>query len=200
MRRGSRVYQLQGKRDGSKVLSKSTPQPTNSARILLPLQLPTAPVLLPPLNPRDETTQTTRWNGLIPPALASKLSAVAPKETVSVWDLVNHYRSDPLAADTRYRKRAFLVTGVVERMEKGLLTRNVRVFLESPDPAVQPVCDWRIDDKIAAFYTRRDGRTLTVLEGRSKRTLLEAGDKVTFEVRGGGLSDGLIELQKALRQ
>ena len=85
-------------------------------------------------------------------------------------------------------------------MERGVVSRNVRVFLETPDPAVRPVCEWRIDDKIPAFHTRRDGRTLIAENNRSKWQLLEAGQTVTFEVRCSGLEDGLVELKQARLQ
>jgi len=157
----------------------------------------TLPQMLSAARPVFEALQTARWSGLVPPAPASQLPPVSPGQEITVWELVNHYRSDPAAADARYRKRAFRVTGVVERMERGIVSRNVRVFLETPDPAVRPVCEWRIDDKIPAFHTRRDGRTLIAENNRSKWKLLEAGQTVTFEILGGGLEDGLVELKQA---
>jgi len=156
-----------------------------------------APALLPAAKPEVERVRTARWLGLVPPAPAAQLPPVSAGETVTVWNLVNHYRSDPPAADARYRKRSFRVTGVVERIDKSLATRLVRVFLESPDPSVRPVCEWRIDDKVQAFHTVRDGRTLVAENSHSKWKLLEAGETVTFEVRGGGMDDGLVELKQA---
>jgi hypothetical protein len=160
-------------------------------------QFPTVPKMLPAARPVFESVQTSRWSGLVPPPPAAQLPPVTAGQEIGVWDLVNHYRSDPAAADTRYRKRSFRITGVVERMERGIVSRNVRVFLETPDPAVRPVCEWRIDDKIPAFHTRRDGRTLIAEDSRSKWKLLEAGQTVTFEIQGGGLEDGLVELKQA---
>ena len=72
--------------------------------------------------------------------------------------------------------------------------------LETPDPAVRPVCEWLIDDKIPAFHTRRDGRTLVAENNRSRWKLLEAGQTVTFEVCCDGLEDGLVELRQARLQ
>ncbi len=155
------------------------------------------PQMLSAARPVSEPPQAARWSGLIPPAPAAQLPPVTPGQEINVWELVNHYRSDPAAADARYRKRPFHVTGVVERMERGIVSRNVRVFLETPDPAVRPVCEWRIDDKIPAFHTRRDGRTLIAENNRSRWKLLEAGQTVTFEIQGGGLEDGLVELKQA---
>jgi hypothetical protein len=157
----------------------------------------TVPQLLAAAKPVFEALQNARWSGLVPPAPASQLPPVTAAEEISVWELVNHYRSAPPAANARYQKRSFRVTGVVERMERGIVSRNVRVFLETPDPAVRPVCEWRIDDKIPAFHTRRDGRTLIAENNRSKWQLLEAGQTVTFEVRCSGLEDGLVELKQA---
>ncbi|MFM8877876.1 MAG: hypothetical protein ACKOKG_01880 [Verrucomicrobiota bacterium] len=164
------------------------------------LQPPSAPTLLAPARPAVESPQTARWAGLVPPTPAAQLPPVPPGQEITVWELVNHYRSDPPAADARYRKRSFRITGVVERMERGIVSRNVRVFLETPDPAVRPVCEWRIDDKIPAFHTRRDGRTLIAENNRSRWKLLEAGQTVTFEIQGNGLDDGLVELKQARLQ
>lgn len=161
--------------------------------VAVPAPLAGAPTATP--SPRAE-----RWAGLETPAPAAQLAPVGTGQVVGVWELVNHYRSDPAASDARYRKRSFRVTGVVERMERGLVSRNVRVFLETPDPAVRPVCEWRIDDKIPAFHTRRDGRTLVAENNRSRWNLLEAGQTVTFEVRCDGLEDGLVELKQARLQ
>jgi hypothetical protein len=160
----------------------------------------TAPLLLAAAKPVLEALQTARWADLVPPAPAAQLPPVTAAQDISVWELVNHYRSDPPAANARYQKRSFRITGVVERMERGIVSRNVRVFLETPDPAVRPVCEWRIDDKIPAFHTRRDGRTLIAENNRSKWQLLEAGQTVTFEVRAAGMEDGLVELKQARLQ
>jgi hypothetical protein len=170
----------------------------NGAPVLL--QPNPGPALLPAARPEVDLVRSARWTGLVPPAPATQLPPVGSGETVPVWDLVNHYRSDPAGSDARYKKRAFRVTGVVERIDKSLAPRMVRIFLESPDPAVRPVCEWRIDDKIPAFHTVRDGRTLVGENNRSKWKLLEAGEAVTFEVRGGGLEDGLVELKQAIRK
>jgi len=175
--------------------SSAATAPSNSAtNQAQPL---TVPMLLAAAKPVFEALQTARWAGLIPPAPAAQLPPVTTGQEVSVWELVNHYRSDIPAANARYQKRSFRVTGVVERMERGIVSRNVRVFLETPDPAVRPVCEWRIDDKIPAFHTRRDGRTLIAENNRSKWQLLEAGQTVTFDVRCAGLEDGLVELKQA---
>jgi len=169
--------------------SSAATAPSNSAtNQAQPL---TVPMLLAAAKPVFEALQTARWAGLIPPAPAAQLPPVTTGQEVSVWELVNHYRSDIPAANARYQKR------VVERMERGIVSRNVRVFLETPDPAVRPVCEWRIDDKIPAFHTRRDGRTLIAENNRSKWQLLEAGQTVTFDVRCAGLEDGLVELKQA---
>lgn len=160
----------------------------------------TLPLLLPAAKPVVEALQTARWAGLVPPAPAAQLPPVNAAQDISIWELVNHYRSDLPAANARYQKRSFRITGVVERMERGIVSRNVRVFLETPDPAVRPVCEWRIDDKIPAFHTRRDGRTLIAENNRSKWQLLEAGQTVTFEVRCAGMEDGLVELKQARLQ
>ena len=175
--------------------SSAATAPSNSATTQA--QPLTVPMLLAAAKPVFEALQTARWAGLIPPAPAAQLPPVTTGQEVSVWELVNHYRSDIPAANARYQKRSFRVTGVVERMERGIVSRNVRVFLETPDPAVRPVCEWRIDDKIPAFHTRRDGRTLIAENNRSKWQLLEAGQTVTFEVRCTGLEDGLVELKQA---
>lgn len=166
---------------------------TASPKLLEPVA-----VSAPPAGTRGPRAE--RWAGLETPAPAAQLAPVGNGQLVGVWELVNHYRSDPTASDARYRKRSFQVTGVVERMERGLVSRNVRVFLETPDPAVRPVCEWRIDDKIPAFHTRRDGRTLVAENNRSRWKLLEAGQPVTFEVRCEGLEDGIVELKQARLQ
>jgi len=171
--------------------SKASSNPTT------PAQPSTIPMLAAAAKPAVEALQAARWTGLVPPPPAAQLPPVTAGQEISVWELVNHYRSDPPAADARYRKRPFRITGVVERMERGIVSRNVRVFLETPDPAVRPVCEWRIDDKIPAFHTRRDGRTLIAEDSRAKWKLLEAGQTVTFEIQGGGLEDGLVELKQA---
>lgn len=187
------VFRLRGRQgDGA---TERSPGPGSDAirpKLLEPIaiQAPTA----------TQGARVERWAGLETPAPAARLAAVSAGQVVGVWELVNHYRSDPAASDTRYRNRSFRITGVVERMERGLVSRNVRVFLETPDPAVRPVCEWRIDDKIPAFHTRRDGRTLVAENNRSRWKLLEAGQTVTFEVRCDGLEDGLVELRQARLQ
>ena len=184
---------------GTPLLPSATASPTSDSTTTQAKPM-TAPQLLAAAKPVFEALQNARWAGLVPPAPASQLPPVTAAQDISVWELVNHYRSDPPAANARYQKRSFRITGVVERMERGIVSRNVRVFLETPDPAVRPVCEWRIDDKIAAFHTRRDGRTLIAENNRSKWQLLEAGQTVTFEVRAAGMEDGLVELKQARLQ
>jgi hypothetical protein len=169
-----------------------TPTEGPAASMVSPRLLPAAATL--------DTGRTARWNGLQPPKPAAELPAVAPEESVTSWDLVNHFRSDPPAAAARYGRRTFRITGVVERIDKGLATRLVRVFLETPDPAVRPVVEWRVDDRYNAFHTQRDGRTLVGQDGRTRTKLLEAGETVVFEVKGGPFEDGVVELRQARRR
>jgi hypothetical protein len=184
---------------GPKMLNPKPAVPAPFAVAPTPTPAPSAPRLLPAAASID-TGRASLWNGLQPPKPASELPVVGPEDTVTSWELVNHFRSEPPAAAARYGRRTFRVTGVIERIDKSLATRLVRIFLETPDPAVRPVIEWRVDDRYNAFHTQRDGRTLVGQDGRTRSKLLEAGETVVFEVKGGPFEDGVVELKQARRR
>lgn len=136
------------------------------------------------------------WTNLPPTRPAAELPPIGPNETVSVFDLVNHYRADPSSADARYRRKSFRLEGVVERIEDGLLTRTIKVLFESPDPAQRVVGEWFVPETLQKFYTKQEGRELWVTGGRGPNPLLQNGRKAVFEARCTGLKDGALRLDR----
>jgi hypothetical protein len=148
-----------------------------------------------------EPVRTELFAALPPTPPAAQLPALQAGEAVSVFDLVNHYRADTAAADARYRKRPFQVRGVVRRVDDGMFSRRVEVWLESPDAALPVAVIWMVPDDYPSFFTKEGGQRLVGRfsnGGRQyERALLVAGKECTFAVRGGGLEHGRLELTRA---
>jgi hypothetical protein len=137
------------------------------------------------------------WKHLPPTRPAAQLPPLQKGETVNVFDLVNHYRAEPAAAQARYQGRDFLLEGIVERIEDRLVGRYVKVLCVSPDRNLRVVIEWKVPEEYPKFYTKAEGRRLFGGNSRSQRLLFEAGEHVTFAVRGGAFDDGAIFLGRS---
>ena len=137
------------------------------------------------------------WRNLPPTRPAAQLPPLQKGEVVNVYDLVNHYRSEPEAARTRYKGRDFLLEGIVERVEDRLVGRYVKVLCVSPDRNLRVVIEWKVPEEYPKFYTKAEGRRLFGGTSRYEKLLFEAGERVKFEVHGGDFDDGAIHLGRS---
>ncbi len=137
------------------------------------------------------------WKDLPLTRPAAQLPPLHQGEVVNVFDLVNHYRTEPNAAVARYQGREFLLEGIVERIEDRLVGRYVKVLCVSPDRNLRVVIEWKVPEEYPKFYTKAEGRRFFGGTSRYERLLFEAGEHVTFAVRGGAFDDGAIFLGHA---
>ncbi|HTH50146.1 MAG TPA: hypothetical protein VMB21_21715 [Candidatus Limnocylindria bacterium] len=148
-------------------------------------------------SPAAAPDNNSLWLDRAPTRPAAHLPPLGKGETVNVFDLVNHYRTEPDAARGRYKGRDFVLEGIVERIEDRLVGRYVKVLCASPDRNIRVVIEWKVPDDCPKFYTKAEGRRLFGGTGRGQRILFEAGDRVKFAVRGGDFDDGAIHLGRS---
>jgi hypothetical protein len=137
------------------------------------------------------------WTNLPPTKPALELPALQDQEVVPVFDLVNHYRTDAASADARYRKKDFVIEGVIEQIDDRVFGHSVNVVLESPDRTMPVILRWRISDDYKKFYTKNAGRQFHApANSKLPGIFLKTGQKVRFKVRGDGIDEGAINLTR----
>ncbi len=124
---------------------------------------------------------------------AASLPPIAKGDKVDASEMAMHFIQDPATAEARYRKKTFRVEGVVERLEKDLFFSTYRALLRVPGKSVRVVCVIKPPEVYTKVYAARSGERM-VAEGErlGKVTLMQAGDKLVFEGRCSGLSDGAV--------
>ncbi len=127
----------------------------------------------------------------VPPA--ASLPALGKGDTVDASELAMHFNQDLATAEARYRKKTFRIEGVVERLEKDLFFRTYRALLRVPGKSVRVVCVIKPPEVYTKVYATRNGERMAAEGERlGKVTLMQAGDRLIFEGRCGGLSDGAV--------
>jgi len=105
-------------------------------------------------------------------------------------ELVQQFKTDPPAADQRYRRKTFRVRGVIERFEPRLFVRKYDVLLESPDRFVRVVAVFDYPNDYKSIYTTQRGQTLVGKPAENKEvTLMRAGQTLVLQGRCKGAHD-----------
>ncbi len=128
-----------------------------------------------------------------PVAPAAGLPALKKGDLVDAADLAAHFKQDLGTAEARYRKQAFRLEGVVDRLDKDLFVSAYHALLRIPGKSVRVVCVIKPPEVYSKVYATRSGERM-VAEGErlGKVTLMQAGDKVVFEGRCSGMSDNTV--------
>jgi hypothetical protein len=123
------------------------------------------------------------------------LPPLAQGEVVDSIDLANYYRSDPAAADVRFRKRTFKIQGEITAFEKPLFIRDYRILLKSGDRDIRIVSNFTPPERFSAVLTIKNGSELVgQLSNQNRVPIAKVGDTVLMEGECRGLSDGAIKL------
>ena len=130
----------------------------------------------------------------VSPALAS-LPPLQEGELVEAVDLASHYRSDPAAADQRYRKHKFRVQGEITGFEKPLFIRNYKIILKTFDGEMKVICDLLPPEKFSAVFTVNHGSQLVgLMQGEARVPIAKVGDTVVAAGRCTGLRDAVVAM------
>ena len=122
------------------------------------------------------------------------LPALTPETVVSAVDLIHHFQKDPVAAEARYKKKSFLLQGVVAELDKSTTSRNYDVIFRQPGTVLKA--------KVKTTPPARFDVTVLVddrasIEGRTsgeKTRLVEAGQTVILTCRCESFSKNTITL------
>jgi myosin heavy subunit len=120
---------------------------------------------------------------------------------VNAMDLMNHYKTDPVAADKRYRGRRIKVEGEVVALEKPMFISTYNVILKTVNPEWRVVCNVSLPPHLTEAHTADHGKK--IMGGSSRLapvTLVEVGQKVTISGRCKGLNDSTVGVVAAQLQ
>ncbi|HYT59537.1 MAG TPA: hypothetical protein VEL06_05170 [Haliangiales bacterium] len=144
----------------------------------------------PPEADKSAGTAVRRAVGEEPAKRAAELPPLKPDEIMDAAELVQQFKTDPPAADQRYRRKTFRVRGVIERFEPRLFVRKYDVLLESPDRFVRVVAVFDYPNDYKSIYTTQRGQTLVGKPAENKEvTLLRAGQTLVLQGRCKGAHD-----------
>lgn len=111
------------------------------------------------------------------------LPPLKPTDVVDAAELAEHYRSDRVAADRRYRSKVILVRGRIEQLAPKLLLRTYMLFLETPDRTSRVACQFSYADDFKSVITR-DNETHLVARLSSGREVILARLNDVVTIRG----------------
>jgi hypothetical protein len=134
---------------------------------------------------------------ILPPSSLAELPPLTPETVLALDELAAHFRSEPAAAQARYRQRTFVVQGRVSRFNPGFARRYYDLILEpaARAPLVVARCDYL--DRYRAVFTRDNGQSLYARVGeREESLLLRTGDAIQFRGRCDGLKNGAIHFSR----
>jgi len=132
-----------------------------------------------------------------PTPAANTLPALAPGAEVSVIDLLNHYETDPVAAETRYAGRKFRVRGVIAQLDKAMFTAPYLVIFRLPGRSAALECAVSPDDRFGKVYLTSDRARVVGERGNQRVTFASVGTEVVVEGRCTGGKAGLIRFVQA---
>lgn len=92
-----------------------------------------SPEVTAPVEPNGDPVA---GNALSTPDMAT-LPVLTPETVVSVVDLISHFQKDPVAAEARYKKKSFVLQGVVAEIDKSTTSRNYDVIFRQPGTALK---------------------------------------------------------------
>lgn len=145
-------------------------------------------VVVSPLPPQVEQS----IQKLPPTRPLTGLPALGKGETVAVSDLLHHYAMDPAAADQRYKKKNFKLTGIVTDLDKSLLTSPYRVIFRVPGSALKLICDVQSPDEFKKVYVSSDRERIIGETYSTRATLAKVGEEITLQGHCSGLKDGVV--------
>jgi len=145
----------------------------------------------------DETAASVAASPVttVPAHVSPPIDSLPPLEegqVVDSMDLANYYKTDPKAADERFRKKRFRVKGEVAAFSKPLFVRPYKIVLKSPDPTLAVSCEVTPPDKYKSVFTAKNGMELVGLIGETRVPLLKVGDKVVLEGECRGERNGVV--------
>jgi putative nucleic acid binding protein len=131
------------------------------------------------------------------PRLSAPIHSLPPlkaTDTVEALDLANYYRANPQAADARYRKRTFKVTGEIIAFEKPPLVSDYHILLKTDDRELRMVCDVYPPEKYTAILTVKNGSELDgQLPGRARVPIAKVGQTAVIQGQCRGLKDSVVK-------
>jgi hypothetical protein len=121
------------------------------------------------------------------PAIAT-LPPLEPGACVDVVELAEQFRTEPEAAQQRYRKKTFRVKGEVARFSPKILVQYYEVILRTPDKSVTVTFGFNYLERYKTVYTKESGEVLVGVQGhRQEVPLLRVGEPVEIEATCEGL-------------
>jgi len=189
----SRLEELQRAEEELKKLKAQSPSTNQPAATIIQEQPVTSPAKpMPPPKPVR-----------VSPVMSS-LAPLKEEEVVEAVDLANHYRTDPAAADGRYRKKKFCVRGQVASFEKRIFLRDYKIVLQTDDPQIRIICNVFPPEKYQAVFKSSNGfqmigvigekHDIHVVSGEVQETIARLGDTVTIAGECHGLRDSTVVL------
>lgn len=163
-------------------------------------ELSRAQTELKQLKQDNERLRTERAQMVPAPAPAKpskplvEVPPVKRDDVVDVRDLVLYYKTDPAAADARFKKKTFRITGTVERFNAKMFLRKYDVVLESPEKAIKVTGSFDYADNFNAVFTKERGQSLVALVGpNGEMNLMKVNDAVTLRGTCQGLSGPYVD-------
>ncbi len=132
-----------------------------------------------------------------PTPAVGTLPVLAPGAEVSAIDLLNHYESDPVAAEARYAGRKFHVRGVIAQLDKAMFTSPYLVIFRLPGKSVALECAVSPDDSFGKVYVTGDRTRVVGERGNQRVTFASVGTEVVVEGKCTGGKAGLIRFVQA---
>jgi hypothetical protein len=114
-------------------------------------------------------------------------------EVVNIADLVEQFKTDSNAANSRYRKKVLRVQGAIERFEPKLFIRKYHVILESPEKFIRVVCTFDYPNELKTVYATEGGQKLVGQPADNKQVaLLQTGQRIVVRGKCKGVEDSEI--------
>jgi hypothetical protein len=158
----------------------------------------------PPAVPAPVVQPVSPTRPLPPPAAAANPSKplidvppVTEDQVVEASDLGLYYRSDPTAADARFKGKVFRVRGTVKRFAPKVLIRDYHVIVATADPFLDVSFLFGYRPEWKSVYSANRGRDLVATVDRGKLTLMKSGEVVTIQGECEGLKDNEIVFNRS---
>jgi hypothetical protein len=125
----------------------------------------------------------------------SSLAPITADEVISADDLAADYRSDPAAANERYRKHRFLVRGEIVEFEKPMFTRDYRMVLRTSDRDWSVVCQFGMPDNYRTVFKAKSGSELVATRSDQAQFIVaRKGQTAVIAGQCSGLKGSAVKL------
>ncbi len=149
-----------------------------------------SPAVAAPVEPKDGPVA---GNALSTPDMAT-LPVLTPETVVSVVDLISHFQKDPVAAEARYKKRSFVLQGVVAEIDKSTTSRNYDVIFRQPGTALKAKIKITPPTRTGAAVLAKDGGSTEGGTSDGNTRSVEVGQTVSLTSRCETFSKDTITL------